>query len=248
MNTSFSPSVRAIALGAATFLSSLAASPAWAGPTGDWQTLGDVYQSSRVFGIELGQPAWLLGTASVDYADDAPLAAGELNLSGRPAADVSTLTAALGLSGDALDDPLAGRYAYEGSALWQQDLVVHAGDTLSLDWRLLGQASLQGESVPDTAWLVLGTQLIRLSDTEVWSQNAQGWRDSGQRHFSHTFTESGAIKVGFVLADVNSYDTTSVLAVSAIGLTQPVPEPANLALALTGLVILGRLSARGHQR
>lgn len=227
-------------------LLSLASAVAHAAPLNTWQTAGDVTQNTQLGAISLGSTSYLLGTANLNAADDAPLPAGALNLSSQNPLETADLTAAIGLPGSSLDDETNGHFAYEGSAMFNT-WNIQAGDTLSLDWRLFGQINTSAMPTPDAAWLILGNTAIKLADIDSLRTVNNTWLDSGTQHISHTFTQTGPMKIGFVVADVDSYDTTSVLALQNIGLTAAVPEPEGVALALTGLLILGRISRRSHQ-
>ncbi|HEX5355259.1 MAG TPA: hypothetical protein VFW93_03515 [Aquabacterium sp.] len=219
---------------------------AHAAPLNTWLTAGDVAQSSQLGNIDLSAPSYLLGTASLDVDDDAPLVAGALNLSGNNPLDNASLTGVIGVPGGLFDDVVNAHVSYEGSALFNT-VNVQAGDTLSFDWRLFAQVNTGPMPVPDAAWLILDNSAIKLADVDSLSVMTGTWLDSGLQHVSHTFTQSGLVKIGFVVADMDSYDTSSVLAVQHIGLTPAIPEPEGLALALTGLLILGRLTSRSHQ-
>lgn len=224
----------------------LTGTAAHAAPLNTWQTAGDVTQNTQLGAISLGSSSYLLGTASASAAEDAPLAAGALNLSGQNPLETGELTAILGLPGAILDDEVNGNFAYEGSALFDTENV-QAGDTLNFDWRLFGQINTGFTPVPDTAWLILGNEAFKLADVDSLDMVSNNWLDSGTRHISYTFTQTGSMKIGFVVADVDSYGTSSVLAIQNVALTAAVPEPEGVALALTGLLILGRLSRRSHQ-
>lgn len=244
----FSPAARLLA---ASSLLGLSATMAQAAPLVDWMTLGDVRQAYLLGPIDLGDSSLLLTTASLDFADDAPLAAGALNLSGTSPVDVGTLTTLMSLTGAPFDDEANGHYAYEGSALFSAPLSVQAGDTLSFDWRLFGQVSPGPIPVPDAAWLTLDNTVIKLADIGSLSTLNQGWLDSGTQHLSHTFTQAASVRIGFAVADVDSYDTSSVLALQHLALTPAVPEPESLGLALVGLLLLGHAArkqgAAAHQ-
>jgi hypothetical protein len=246
---------------ATAVLLGLFSATAQAAPLTSWLTLGDVAQAPFLASatpgsgniVDFGGQATLLGTASRVFEDDAPLAAGALNLSGNDAVDSFALTSALNLAGTALDDDAAGLYAMEGSAMFYT-YAVQAGDTLSFDWRLLGQPSTGGAPVPDAAWLVLGdatgpsSSAIMLGQTGGLSTLSAGWLDSGTQHLTHTFSQAGNVTIGFAIADVNSFETTSVLAIQNVTLsTAPVPEPEGLALLLAGLGVLVTTRMRGQK-
>lgn len=211
--------------------------PAMAAPVSGVLTLGDVAQASALGSIDLGGPALLLGTASTLYEDDAPLTAGALNLSGMAAADVAALTHDMSLPGDAFDDMDNAAYAYEGAAAFA-NVDVRAGDTLHFDWRLFGQLANGPLPTFDAAWLVIGTDVVRLGDTAGIGTLQGGWLDFGPQHVSHTFTQAGSVRVGLVVTDLNSFDGTSVLAVQNLALTPAVPEPESVALLLAGLGVV----------
>ncbi|MBI5925276.1 MAG: hypothetical protein HY836_06720 [Aquabacterium sp.] len=227
-------------------LFTLTGAVAHAAPLNTWLTAGDVAQGAQLGNIDLTMPSYLLGTAGMDVAEDAPLAAGALNLSGQNPQDVASLTSVIGVPDYLFDDQTHDHFTYEGSALFNT-VSVQAGDTLSFDWRLFAQVNTESIPAADAAWLILDNTAIKLADVDSLSVMNGTWLDSGLQHASHTFTQTGLVKIGFVVADVDSYDTTSVLAVQHIGLTPAVPEPEGVALALTGLLILGRLTRRSHQ-
>ncbi len=239
----FTSSLRALSTAG---LFTLYGAVAHAAPLHTWLKAGDVAQGTQLGDIDLTAPSYLLGTTGMDVAEDAPLAAGALNLSGQNPLDVLSLTGVIGVPDDLFDDQARDHFTYEGSALFNT-VSVQAGDTLSLDWRLFAQPDTGAMPAPDAAWLILDNTAIKLADMVNLNTMTGTWLDSGLQHVSHTFTQSGLIKIGFVVADVDSYDTTSVLAIQNIGLTAAVPEPEGVALALTGLLILGRISRRSHQ-
>lgn len=239
----FTSTLRALTTGG---LITLSGAVAHAAPLNNWLTAGDVAQGAQLGSIDLTTHSYLLGTASMDVAEDAPLAAGTLNLSGQNPVDTTSLTGTIGVPDTLFDDEAQAHFPYEGSALFN-NVNVQAGDTLSFDWRLFAQPTTGSMPAPDAAWLILDNTAVKLADVGNLSVMTGTWLDSGLQHVSHTFTQTGLVKVGFVVADVDSYDTTSVLAIQNIGLTPAVPEPEGVALALTGLLILGRLTRRSHQ-
>lgn len=220
-----------------------------------WQAAGDVStQSGTVLGIDLGAgPAVVLGTASTVYDDDAPAPAGSYNLSGQDpieTAPAQGLESWLGLPAQAL-----GANAYEGSAL-SQTFDVTAGTQVSFDWRLLTRDNGSRQGEPDTAWLSWNqggqVQLITLGNVgssllQAGAASANGWLDSGTQHASYTAQQGGTLTLSWVLADVNSFGNTSLMTLQNVAVTPSVPEPAGIALSLTGLVMLARRTRRAHQ-
>ncbi|HEX5371274.1 MAG TPA: hypothetical protein VFW84_00925 [Aquabacterium sp.] len=223
-----------------------------------WSTAGDVSvhtQASAPADLPLDAGSWaLLGTGSLSFPDDAPAAPGQFNLSGTnvvPA--LGDLEASLGLAADALMDSDANRVALEGSALWQH-FDVRQGDTLSFDWRLFSRGLPGPGDEADTAWLVwqLGgsTQWVPLTRTDdsTLTSAGGGWWSSARQGHSLLAAHSGMATLGLIMADVNSYDTTSVLAIQQVVLTSAVPEPGSVELILAGLLMLVFMSVRLHRR
>jgi hypothetical protein len=237
-------------------LLALAASSAQAAPlqngqftqgVAGWQLAGDTTALSGSFlGASLGSAsALVMGTASTAYDDDAPALAGTFNVSGLDPVETSSATGletALGLAQGAL-----GSNAYEGSGA-SQTFTVAAGDQLSFDYRLLTRDNGNAASEPDAAWLIWnegGNALqIALSDSSLLAGGPAGWLDSGVQHYSFTSAYTGQATLGFAVVDVNSFGTTSLLAIQNIAMTPAVPEPQSLALALMGLLILVSTTVR----
>jgi hypothetical protein len=219
-----------------------------------WQTGGDVsVQSTSALGLPLGNTnaTLLLGTAVTFSDDDAPAAAGAYNLSGNDpllSGDPAGLEASLGLASSAL-----GNNVYEGSSA-RQTFTVSAGDVVSFDFMLASRNSGVRINEPDTAWLTWqvgagNVNLSTLGSTASLSMGtlADGWIGSGWQHVSFTANSTGQVTLGFAVADVNSFTTTSLLGIQNVAVTAAVPEPESLALVLTGLVLLGAAARRMHQ-
>jgi len=210
----------------------------------NWTTAGDVsVQTGAVKGYSLGRsPTLVLGNAATVYDDDAPAAAGAFNVSGLAPVEAPVIEAALGLPAGSLSDPDQNFSAQEGSVV-TQNFFIQAGQTLSFDWRLLAQPNSSTEPLPDTAWLSLNLSgaysLVKLGDASTLSTTVNNWRDSGLQHYSITASQSGTVQLGFAMADINSYDTSSLLAIQNVSLsaTPAVPEPDGIALILTGVAL-----------
>lgn len=214
-----------------------------------WQVAGDAsVQTGSVLGVSLGSaPALILGTASVDFDDDTPDAPGAFNVSGQAALETGQtagLEASLGLPTLEL-----GTNGFEGSGA-MQTFSVNAGDIISFDWRVLARDYEFMSTESDSAQYFVQTgsnlQTFTLGDlASLPLQNlGNGWLDSGVQHVSFTSTYTGQMSLGFAVVDVNSFNGTSLLAVQNV---LAVPEPEGVALALVGLLLLGRASRRLHQ-
>jgi MYXO-CTERM domain-containing protein len=192
-----------------------------------WTLSGDAaLRSGALPSLSLSTPNLVLGTSTVDVAEDAPAPAGAFNMSGvNPIAAGLDLEASVGLSGGALDNEAAMHYAMEGSSAWK-DVQVNQGDTLTMVWQFFSRP----QSSADAAWLVWtqgsSTQLIALGDASSLNQI------------------TGLARVGVVVADMDSFDGASVMAVSSLTQTSPVPESGTWALALAGLGLVGALRQR----
>jgi hypothetical protein len=221
----------------------------------NWAIAGDVsVQTGTVKGYNLGStPTLVLGNASTAFDDDAPAAAGALNVSGLAPVEAPAMEAALGLAAGSLSNPGQNFSAQEGSVV-TQSFFISAGQTVSFDWRLLAQPDGNLSSVPDTAWLSLtlngAASLIKLGDVSSLSTTVGGWLDSGLQHYSLTASQGGTATLGFAMADINSYSTTSLLAIQSVSLsaTPAVPEPDGIFLILTGLGLAWGVSRRHGQR
>jgi hypothetical protein len=215
---------------------------------GAWTLHGDAaLRTGQVAGLNLSAPTLLLGTATVDLDEDAPAPAGAFNVSGQnPLAGGLDLEASVGLAGGALDNETAMHYAMEGSSAWT-DLQVNQGDTLTLNWQLFSRP----QSSADAAWLVWTqgsqTQLISLGDASTLNQitdASSGWQRSGLQQTVLTASFTGLARVGLVVADMDSFDGTSVVALSSLTQTSAVPEPGTWALVIPGMGLVWSLRQR----
>jgi hypothetical protein len=224
-----------------------------------WDGVGDVaVKPTGTAGLTLPQASLLLGTAVSDAQDDYPAADGAYNISlNNPVAGGNGLETHVGLTPGALDDNINFHYAMEGSSVWK-DFSVTAGDTLQVDWQLFARpdTGTSGIPLPDTAWLVwtqgANTQLIKLADVLSapmgTTAGANGWLSTGAQQYTLSATSSGTARLGFVVADMDSYDTTTVLAVSNVTQTSAVPEPSTILLVLAGLAMMVYMSRRQKAR
>ena len=250
-------------------VATLATAPLLAAPLTDgqfaqgltyWQSAGDV-SAGAVAPAELPaatSPWALLGTASVSFEDDAPAMAGAANLTGNaPLAAGGPLESPLGLLPGSLDRPDLTRWTYEGSVLWQT-FDAQAGDTVSVHWNVFTRAlaTAQPGDVADTAWMIWNeagqTQWLALGDTSAgpWTQDGTTpWWQHGWQTTMLTVQSSGPVVLGFAIADVNSFETTSVLAIDSVVQTSAVSEPESIALVMAGwLVVASRLRRRHRAR
>jgi PEP-CTERM motif len=224
-----------------------------------WSTAGDVAVSQTgTLGLVLNETSLLLGTAAATvHEDDAPAAAGAYNISlNNPVAAGSGLETSVGLTPGALDDNTNLHYPMEGSSAWK-DFSVLAGDTLQINWQLFARPDTgTGSPLPDTAWLVwtqgANTQVIKLADVLSaamgTSADPHGWLSTGLQQHTVNATHNGTARLGFVVADMDSFDTTSVLAVSNVVQASAVPEPSTVLLVLAGLVMMIYMSRRQSAR
>jgi len=222
-----------------------------------WSSAGDVaVKTTGTAGLNLAQTSLLLGTATTDTPDDDPAASGAYNVSlSNPVAGGSELETSLGLAPGALDDNLGGHFAMEGSSAWK-DFTVAAGDTLKVDWQLFARPDTgnSGIPLPDTAWLVwtqgANTQLIKLADvlSAPMAASTNGWLASGAQQYTVTATQSGNARLGFAVADMDSFTTTTVLSVAQVTQTSAVPEPGSVLLVLAGLAMMAYMNRRHNQQ
>lgn len=206
-----------------------------------WSAIGDV-SLDNIF-VSQGNVGVLLGTASVEFEDDAPqLGAGEANFSGVSAATVGTVDgveAFIGLPMGGLDpDAANGIAAFEGSAI-KQSFAVNAGDKLSFDWQFATIDPWLG----DYAFVTVNQTTYRLGDLASVSGVEDGIGFSTPSAFSYTFTESGNVTVALGVVDVQDFNGTSVLLVDNVQLA-PVPEPEPYAMLLAGLGLIGGVARR----
>jgi len=206
-----------------------------------WSAIGDV-SIDNIF-VSQGNVGVLLGTASIDFEDDAPLlGAGQANFSGISAAPVGTVGGVedfIGLPMGGLDpDAANGIAAFEGSAI-KQSFAVNAGDKLSFDWQFATIDPWQG----DYAFVTINQTAYRLGDLASVSgvQNDIGF--STPATFSYTFTASGNVTLALGVVDVQDYNGTSALLVDNVQLA-PVPEPESYAMLLAGLGLVGFAARR----
>lgn len=202
----------------------------FSGGTAGWSTAGDVSAAYS----EL-----ILSTATADLEDDAPLAAGLLNVSGTSALDnwLGGLDDAAGVAPGLLGNGAA----YEGSAAWQS-FAVQAGDRLSLRYKLQTADAL----FADLAFVAFGGQAYTLATGDqavLPTSAAHHLGETGWLTWSHTFTEAGTVRLALGVADIGDASGTSTLRVDGVQVT-PVPEPQALAMMLAGLGVMALLRRR----
>jgi hypothetical protein len=199
-----------------------------------WSTVGDASVS-----VAIGsEPARLwLGTASVDFADDADagLAAGARNASGIAAVDNGTgaIEAFTGAPAGALGA------IYEGSAA-TQSFSAAAGSRLSFRWDLGTLDARRDPALADVAFVVIDGRVSTLGDITAATQPGTDGNatHTGWASFSTSLASAGIHTIAFGVGDVGDYDATSTLAIAGVSVSA-VPEPAPLALLAAGLALLG---------
>lgn len=203
-----------------------------------WSTLGDVsVQGSR---------AWLT-TASFEYEDDYPHAAGSFNLSGNTAIEMwqpVNVESWMNIAPGSLDpDAANGVAAYEGSGL-QQSFSAGAGDSLSFEWQLFSNE--MPEFGADYAFVVIdGVRMDLGSVAETGNAgSAFGFSfESGVFSFNHVFASGGMHTLSFGVVDVYDASVTTALAIDNVQIAA-VPEPEQYALLLAGLGLVGVAARR----
>jgi hypothetical protein len=259
----FAFKTRLTALAATALISPLAQSAPVVNMSGPahlsgWNGAGDVAVSATgAAGLTLSQTSLLLGTAVTDAQDDHPAPAGAYNISlSNPVAGGSTLETSVGLAPGALDDDINLHYAMEGSSVWK-DFSVTAGDTLKVDWQLFARPGTSSIPLSDTAWLVwaqgASTQLIKLAEVlnTPMSAISNGWLASADQQYTLHASHTGTARLSLVVADMDSFDTTTVLSISNVVQTSAVPEPGSVMLVLAGLAMMVYMSHRqrhGHRK
>lgn len=201
-----------------------------------WTVLGDAAALASPQATEGSRIAWI-GTASASLVDDAPQAAGALNVSGLEPLAVGQpggLEAGLGLMLGALDpDPALFIFAIEGSALLQ-DFVTLAPTVLHFDWRIDSADPLAGQAGGDQAFVLIDGVLSPLGGP-------------GSGSFS-ALLGAGSHRLAFGVIDVADALGSTRLGIDAVQLTAPVPEPKNWALMAAGLAAVGFTVQRRSQR
>lgn len=204
-----------------------------------WKTLGD----ASIYGpAPQGSGELWLTTASKNYADDAPLAAGALNRSGISAVAVGVANAGPTelttlFQGGQMDDPTHGLYAFEGSAAGQI-FTANAGDKLNFSWNFGTR-----DTYADFGFVVIDGTLIRLANSAAATQAGSNGNtyQTGFSDYAYTLLRGGPHLVIFGVTDVGDFNLTSTLAVDNVRITASVPEPrawwlAGVALMMAGFV------------
>jgi hypothetical protein len=216
------------------------------GSLANWTTAGDVL-------VVGANKVAALTTASVDYQDDSPLAAGFNNNSSTAAVDFAYAADLAGIAFTSLDTA-GGDFTYEGSAI-RQDFFATAGDTLSVsfDWTFLSADT----TMADFAFVAINDTVVKFVDAfsaPVASQfNSTfgdfddvtwGWASAT---YTYTATTTGAVSLVLGVVDIGDYSGTSELRVDNVAVTA-VPEPRDWMLMLAGLGLVGVMVERAKRR
>jgi len=195
-----------------------------------WSALGDV---------NLQAGAILMTTASVDYEDDYPEAAGAFNASGTAAAETGVVGGIEDFIGVAMGTLNVGEdFAFEGSVL-KQTFNVNAGDTLTFNWNFFTNEASTGA---DYAFVSINGALTTLATPLDAANSSLPYAyTTGFQTFSQTFNTASSVTLAFGVVDVNDYNVTSALWFDNVAV---VPEPETYAMLLAGLGLLGFASRR----
>lgn len=195
-----------------------------------WSALGDV---------NLQAGAILMTTASVDFEDDFPEAAGAFNASGTAAAETGVVGGIEDFIGVAMGTlNVEENFAFEGSVL-KQTFNVNAGDTLTFNWNFFTNETSSGA---DYAFVSINGNLTQLATPSNASSSSLPYAyTTGFQTFSQTFNTASSITLAFGVVDVNDYNVTSALWFDNVAV---VPEPETYAMFLAGLGLMGFASRR----
>ncbi|MDO8962286.1 MAG: PEP-CTERM sorting domain-containing protein [Methylophilus sp.] len=195
-----------------------------------WSALGDV---------NLQAGAILMTTASVDFEDDYPEAAGAFNASGTAAAETGVVGGVENFIGVAMGTLNVGEdFAFEGSVL-KQTFNVNAGDTLTFNWNFFTNEASTGA---DYAFVSINGALTTLATPLDAANSSLPYAyTTGFQTFSQTFNTASSVTLAFGVVDVNDYNVTSALWFDNVAV---VPEPETYAMLLAGLGLLGFASRR----
>jgi hypothetical protein len=195
-----------------------------------WSALGDV---------NLQAGAILMTTASVDFEDDFPEAAGAFNASGTAAAETGVVGGIEDFIGIAMGTlNVNENFAFEGSVL-KQTFNVNAGDTLTFNWNFFTNETSSGA---DYAFVSINGNLTQLATPSNASSSSLPYAyTTGFQTFSQTFDAASSITLAFGVVDVNDYNVTSALWFDNVAV---VPEPETYAMFLAGLGLMGFASRR----
>ncbi len=199
-----------------------------------WSALGDV---------NLQAGAILMTTASVDFEDDFPEAAGAFNASGSAAAEVGVVGGVedfVGIPIGALFED--GIFETEGSVL-KQTFNVNAGDTLTFNWNFFTNETSEGA---DYAFVSINGALTTLATPlDAVNSSLPYAYTTGFQTFSQTFNTASSVTLAFGVVDANDYNVTSALWFDNVALNVAVvPEPETYAMFLAGLGLMGVASRR----
>lgn len=196
-----------------------------------WSTFGDANSVSG---------AAFITTASLDFDDDFPLAAGAFNSSGVSAGLAAAplgLEEASGLTVGALDLDLVNA-ATEGSAI-TQTFSVNAGDTLSFDYQFFTN---EGSQLDYSYFTINGSKFNLAQVANATTGSAPYAFETALLSGSYLFETAGLVTLGFGVVDIGDFNVTSALLIDNVTLTA-IPEPSTYA-ALMAAGVFGFAALR----
>lgn len=223
--------------------------------TGDltgWSSVGDVLVDDGTWGTAPSEGSFQLLLTTLPSPQGSSETFASLGpLSGVAAVSPATLTSALGLQPNRLQQASpSGNPVVQGSAAWQ-DVAFARNDTISFDWRLLTNAAVPTSADTDFAFFTLtpngipqGIDVLADTGSSAFfsSSSSFDWQ-TGLGNTTFVVRRTGTFRVGVGVADVLNDDYTTGLVVDRV---RKNPEPGTFALLASGLLALsvGRRRAR----